>query len=80
MADIWVIKEVLSSPLIAVVPHLQNIAIIGIFENHRRFLLHDEAWEPRFLDFDNLFEDCFDPFGRKSEGGLVEQKELGLDH
>ncbi len=80
LTDIWIIEEVLSSPLITVVPHLQNIAVIGIFENHRRFLLHDQAWKTRFFDFDNLFEDCFDPFGRKSEGRLVEEKELGLDH
>jgi hypothetical protein len=75
-ADIRIIEEVLSFPLVTVVPHLQSIAVIGIFENHRPFLLYDQARETRFLDFDNLFEDCFDPFGRKPEGGLVEQKEL----
>src|SRR4030042_4222394 len=80
LADIWIIEEVLPSPLVTVVPHLQNIAVIGIFENHRRFLLNDQAWETRFFDFDNLLEDCFDPFGRKPEGGFVEEKELGLDH
>ena len=63
LADIRIIEQVFPPSFKPVVSHLQDIAVIRIFENHGRLLLHNEAGKPGFLNLDDSLKNRFDPFG-----------------
>ena len=70
-SHVRVCEKALTAPFETIISHLEDIAVILVFQNQGSLLLHDKTGYAGFLDLYDFLKNGLDPFRREPEGGFV---------